>query len=49
MVTQVKLLSNADLDEYILLKILANCPDLSAEWLLTGKGEMIIYSWTWNH
>lgn len=33
---------NADLGEGILTKILDNCPDLSPEWLLTGKGEMII-------
>ena len=24
------------------MKILENCPDLSPEWLLTGKGQMII-------
>ena len=33
---------NADLGEGILTRILDNCPDLSPEWLLTGKGEMII-------
>jgi hypothetical protein len=33
---------NSDLGEGILMKILENCPDLSGEWLLTGKGEMII-------
>ena len=33
---------NADLGEGVLIKILENCPDLSPEWLLTGKGEMII-------
>ena len=33
---------NADLGEGILNKILENCPELNAEWLLTGKGEMIV-------
>ena len=33
---------NADLGEGILTRILDNCPYLSPEWLLTGKGEMII-------
>ena len=33
---------NADLGEGILTRILDNCPDLSPEWLLTGKGQMII-------
>ena len=33
---------NADLGEGILTRILDNCPDLSPEWLLTGKGEMIV-------
>ena len=33
---------NADLGEGILIKILENCPDLNPEWLLTGKGEMLV-------
>ena len=33
---------NADLGEGVLIKILENCPDLSPEWLFTGKGQMII-------
>ncbi len=32
----------ADLGEGVLLKILENCPELNAEWLLTGKGEMLV-------
>ena len=36
-----QLVRNADLGEGILVKILENCPDLSPEWLLTGKGEML--------
>jgi len=32
---------NADLGEGVLLKIIENCPDLSIEWLMIGKGEMI--------
>lgn len=38
--TQLK--RNADLGEGVLIKILNNCLYLSSEWLLTGKGEMII-------
>lgn len=37
-----QLLRNADLGEGVLNKILENCPELNPEWLLTGKGEMII-------
>jgi hypothetical protein len=37
-----QLLRNADLGEGVLLKILENCPELNAEWLLTGKGEMLV-------
>lgn len=37
--TQLK--RNADLGEGILNKILDNCLDINAGWLLTGKGEMI--------
>lgn len=32
---------NADMGESILVSVLENCPDLRAEWLLTGKGEML--------
>lgn len=32
---------NADLGEGVLNKILDNCLDVSPEWLLTGKGEML--------
>nr|WP_315173650.1 hypothetical protein [uncultured Flavobacterium sp.] len=35
---------NADLGEGVLNKILENCPELNAEWLLTGNGEMIVSS-----
>lgn len=38
--TQIK--RNADLGEGILKKILDNCHDLSSEWLLLGKGNMLI-------
>lgn len=31
----------ADIGESILNGILENCPDISAEWLLTGQGEML--------
>ena len=37
--TQLK--RNADLGEGILNKILDNCLDVSPEWLLTGRGEML--------
>jgi|GEM_PF-341879 phage repressor protein C with HTH and peptisase S24 domain len=37
--TQLK--RNADLGESVLIKILDNCLDLNAEWLLTGNGEML--------
>ncbi len=37
--TQLK--RNADLGESILVKIIDNSLDLSPEWLITGKGEMI--------
>lgn len=33
---------NADLGESIILKIIENCPDLSLNWLVANKGEMII-------
>lgn len=33
---------NANLGEEKLLVIIDNCPDLSLEWLLAGKGEMLI-------
>lgn len=33
---------NADLGEGVLMRILDNCLDLNSEWLLTGKGQMII-------
>lgn len=36
-----QLVRNADLGEGILVKILENCLDLSPEWLLTGRGEML--------
>jgi hypothetical protein len=39
-----QLIRNADLGEGVLMKIVENCPDLSPEWLLTGKGEMIVSS-----
>ena len=32
---------NADLGEGVLNKILDNCLDVSPEWLLTGRGEML--------
>lgn len=38
--TQLK--RNADLGESVIIKILDNCLDLSLEWLLLGKGEMLI-------
>ena len=37
-----QLTRNADLGEGVFIKILENCPNLNPEWLLTGKGEMII-------
>ena len=37
--TQLK--RNADLGEGVLNKILDNCLDISPEWLLTGRGEML--------
>lgn len=37
--TQLK--RNADLGEGILNKVLDNCLDISSEWLLTGKGNML--------
>nr|DAD78801.1 MAG TPA: putative transcriptional regulator [Myoviridae sp. ct1Js5] len=37
--TQLK--RNADLGEGVLNKILDNCLDVSPEWLLTGRGEML--------
>ncbi len=32
---------NADIGEGILRKILENCPEISVEWLVTGRGEML--------
>lgn len=32
---------SADIGESILINILENCPDISPEWLLTGKGDML--------
>lgn len=32
---------NGDLGEGVLMQIIENSPDLSAEWLLTGNGEML--------
>ncbi len=32
---------NADIGESILVSILENCPEISAEWLLTGEGDML--------
>lgn len=32
---------NADVGEGMMLKVLENCPDISAEWLLTGHGNML--------
>jgi len=37
--TQLK--RNADLGEGVLNKVLDNCLDISPEWLLTGRGEML--------
>ncbi|MGL4956980.1 MAG: hypothetical protein ACRC9X_07370 [Bacteroidales bacterium] len=31
----------ADIGESIIVKITENCPDLSLEWLITGKGSML--------
>lgn len=31
----------ADMGESILTSVLENCPDLRAEWLIVGKGEML--------
>ena len=33
---------NADMGESIMIKIIDNCRDINANWLLTGKGSMII-------
>jgi repressor LexA len=38
--TQLK--RNADLGEGVFLKIVNNCLDINPNWLLTGKGEMLI-------
>lgn len=32
---------DADIGESILVSVLENCPHISAEWLLTGEGEML--------
>lgn len=32
---------NADVGEGILRKVLENCPEVSVEWLVTGRGEML--------
>lgn len=32
---------NADIGEGILRKILENCPEISVEWLVTGRGKML--------
>ncbi len=32
---------NADIGEGILRKVLENCPEISVEWLVTGRGEML--------
>lgn len=36
-----QLVRKADLGEGVLMKIIENCPEISPEWLLTGKGEML--------
>jgi hypothetical protein len=36
-----QLTRNADLGEGVLIKIIENCPEISPEWLLTGKGSML--------
>ena len=36
-----QLVRKADLGEGILMKIIENCPEISPEWLLTGKGSML--------
>ncbi len=33
---------NADIGEGILIKIIENCPDLNLQWLILGKGNMLI-------
>ncbi|MFZ4707790.1 MAG: hypothetical protein ACOYMF_17440 [Bacteroidales bacterium] len=38
----VQLKRSADLGEGVINKIIENCLDLSAIWLITGKGEMLI-------
>jgi hypothetical protein len=37
-----QLARNADLGEGVMNRILENCPDINSNWLLTGKGEMLI-------
>lgn len=32
---------NSDFSSSVLVKILNNCPDISTEWLVLGKGEML--------
>lgn len=34
-------LRNGDLGEGVLMQVLENCPAISPEWLLTGRGEML--------
>lgn len=38
---KIQLRRNADLGESVINKIIENCLDLDAVWLLTGKGDMI--------
>lgn len=33
---------NASVGEDVIVKILENCPELSIEWLILGKGDMIL-------
>jgi hypothetical protein len=37
-----QLARNADLSEGLMNRILENCPDIDTNWVLTGKGEMLI-------
>lgn len=44
--TQLK--RNADLGESVINKIIDNCLDLNSEWLITGRGNMLIDSFEEN-
>jgi len=37
-----QLARNTGLGEGVMNRILENCPDIDTNWLLTGKGEMLI-------